>query len=92
MVPDSDPRDGYFYLPLTPMIDPYKTAQPSKEMTTMQALLCLLLSYCLVPTLTLWVPPSILPTLLSVFSMFTRLRIVYSEKEKKKTDLIPFPY
>ena len=24
---DSDPRDGIFYLPLTPMIDPYKMPQ-----------------------------------------------------------------
>ena len=23
MMPDSDPLDGFFYLPLTPMIDPY---------------------------------------------------------------------
>ena len=23
VMPDSDPRDGFFYLPLTPMIDPY---------------------------------------------------------------------
>ena len=23
LMPDSDPRDGFFYLPLTPMLDPY---------------------------------------------------------------------
>ena len=23
VMPDSEPRDGFFYLPLTPMIDPY---------------------------------------------------------------------
>ena len=32
-MPDSDPRDGFFYLPLTPMKDPYRTNDTKEEKT-----------------------------------------------------------
>ena len=41
VMPDSDPRDGCFYLPLTPMIDPY-TADRSKAILLLQFFACML--------------------------------------------------